>query len=85
MKTDPYLGTKSIADFTVKWMEVHDFSQAGLADHLKVSKSMVNFIVRGKDDALPLPFIRRFAKLLTEREKEVVRTILYNIVTRGLE
>lgn len=85
MTTDPYFGITTVAAFVRKWMEIHGFSQQGLAEHLKVSKSMVNFIVRGKDDALPLPFLRRFAKLLNPREKEVVRTILYNIVTKGLE
>ena len=83
-KIDPYFGITTIPDFTRKWMEVNGYSQQGLAEAMEVSKSMVNFIVRGEPDIIPLPFIKRFAKLLNEREKEVLRSILYHLVTKDL-
>lgn len=84
-KIDPYFGVTTIPDFTRKWMEVNGYSQQGLAEALEVSKSMVNFICRGEPDILPMPFVKRFYKLLDPREREVIRTILYHLVTKDLE
>lgn len=85
MTTDPYFGITTVAAFVRKWMEIHGYSQAGLAETLKVSKPMVNFVVRSDEDSLNLPFIKKLYRLLNSREKEVVRTILYHVVTKDLK
>lgn len=85
MEIDKYFGVLTIPNFVRKWMEVNEYSQMGLAQTMGVSKSMVNFIARGEPDIIPLPFIKRFYPLLNEREREVIRTILYHLVTKDLE
>lgn len=46
---------------------------------------MVNFVVRSGEDAQNLSFIQKLYPLLNAREKEVIRTILYHVVTKDLK